>query len=158
MIKKQRMIIWEKLPPKKVVLLHVDHLQSLTTFNVVALGGQIQPAWRRSLSLFECNKKRECFTSLEIIIMITIIIIIIIIILILIIIIIICLISWLIIGSDRLLWTYYTISNRIQQWTEQVKNPKWQEADQLPLYKFSRVVEPVCQCGTWTREIRRSNH
>ena len=29
------------------------------------------------------------------------------------------------------------------KWTEQVKNPNWQEADQLTMYKRSWGVEPV---------------
>ena len=32
--------------------------------------------------------------------------------------------------------------------TSQVKNPKWQEADQLALYKHSRGVEPG---ATWNK-------
>ena len=41
----------------------------------------------------------------------------------------------------------------MQEWTEQVKNPNWQEVDQLALYKRSRGVEPGT---TWNKSSRWS--
>ena len=55
----------------------------------------------------------------------------------------------------------------MQIWNEYnvVKNPNWQEADQLPVYKHNQGVEIGStkkqlqlsgQSGTWTRDLRRS--
>lgn len=49
--------------------------------------------------------------------------------------------------------TYFTKSNRIQQWTKEVKNPNGQEVDQLATYKYSWAVGPET---TWNISSRWS--
>ena len=62
--------------------------------------------------------------------------------------------------------------NKCSNENNKVKNPNWQEADQLAIYKRSREVEPGAtennimqqairtefEPGTYGFQIRRSNH